>query len=487
MAGYSYVRPKRNDLRFVPWNKLGRSMQLAASDQLRYTKETWDVMGSNPIENLRWSDLSDEQKDAASELGYENEVSWNCWMNNWESFSWKQLYTLELTPYLQSLGWDMHSWNAQYSDPPMVRRGKWRDLTVDQQRDATQLCYYKSSYDRLDVSLFGPGYAIAKPSDRFVPWEDIDETLRVQLEQSMGYTELTWNVLRLAPVEQKGWFEFMYYEKDTATALGLDDASWNCWINHYDSYGWSDLVKKGHDTHYVGLGWSEEAWDGAADPPASEGTSWKDLTEVELMHAIALCYAGENWDRIDMTRNDGPFPFSKPILRYTVWDELSDEQQLSAANVLLYEEGTWNDVGRADIEKRAWDDLTEYQKPYAVQLGLYQRTWDCFQNHYRATKWDELSEDVSNAAITLGWDTDSWSRWSGEPAVYGKKWGQLDGNERSAAYDLCHFGVTWPGNGFSINLANQYGNDPLENDANRLVLRSILQVILAISVAGLFV
>jgi len=107
--------------------------------------------------------------------------------------------------------------------------------------------------------------------------------------------------------------------------------------------------------------------------------------------------------------------------------------------------------------------------------------------HYRATKWDELSEDVSNAAITLGWDTDSWSRWSGEPAVYGKKWGQLDGNERSAAYDLCHFGVTWPGNGFSINLANQYGNDPLENDANRLVLRSILQVILAISVAGLFV
>ena len=82
----------------------------------------------------------------------------------------------------------------------------------------------------------------------------------------------------------------------------------------------------------------------------------------------------------DMTDNVGPFPFPRPALRYTAWDRLSDEQRLSAANVLLYEESTWNDVGSADVEKRAWDDLTEYQKPYAVELGLYQRTWDCFQN-----------------------------------------------------------------------------------------------------------
>jgi len=486
MGGYSYVRPERNDMRFVPWNKLERSLQLTASKHLRYTRETWDVLGSNSIEALRWSDLSDEQKNAARELGFNSQASWNCWMNHWESFSWKQLYTLELTPYLQSLGWDIHSWNAQYGDPPMKRMESWRDLSTEQRRDATMLCYYGSSYDRLDVSSYGFGYPITKPSGRFVPWEDIDETLQVQLEQSLGYTELTWNVLRLAPVEQKGWHEFMYFEKDTATSLGLGEKSWDCWMNHYDSYGWSDLVKKGPDVHYAGLGWTEGMWDGGDDPPASEGKSWGDLTEEEQLHATELCFGQENWDRIDMTRNEGPFPFPKPKLRYTVWEKLSDEQRLSATNVLLYEEETWNNVGSADIEKRAWDDLTEYQKPYAVQLGLYQRTWDCFQNHHRATKWGELSDEVLRAAVALGWDADSWSRLSGEPAVYKNKWSELDGRQRLAAHSLCHFDVTWPGDGFSINLVNQYNNNELASGTNQSAVASLVPAIAAVAVAGFF-
>ena len=83
---------------------------------------------------------------------------------------------------------------------------------------------------------------------------------------------------------------------------------------------------------------------------------------------------------IDMTKNDGPFPFPMPTLRYTVWEALTPEQRRVAENVMLYDETTWNDVGLADIEKRAWDDLTDDKWPYAIQLGLYQPTWDCFQN-----------------------------------------------------------------------------------------------------------
>ena len=150
--------------------------------------------------------------------------------------------------------------------------------------------------------------------------------------------------------------------------------------DHFDSYGWSDLVNKGHDVHYLGLGWSELAWNGVIDPPPSERTDWDDLTEVEQVHATELCFGQENWDRIDMTRNSGPFPFPKPKLRFSVWDRLSAEEKDIATEVLLYEKTTWNDARTADVEKRAWDDLTEYQKPFAIQLGMYQRTWDCFQN-----------------------------------------------------------------------------------------------------------
>lgn len=312
--------------------------------------------------------------------------------NHWESFSWKQLQSLEITPYLTAF-WDVNSWNAQYGDPPMPRApstaattttggGAWSDLTDEQKLDARQLCYHKTSYDRLDLNAYGGyGYPLARPMSRFVPWEDMDEGARTILAENLGYTELTWNVHRLAEVESRGHFELMYFESDAAeTVLGLDQVGWDCWINHYDSYGWADLEGRGLAGAMSGLGWNEASWEGGADPPPSDSKSWNELTEDEQLHATDLCLYRENWDMIDMTRNDEPFPFPMPTLRYTAWEALSPEQRRIAENVFLYDETTWNDVGFADIEKRAWDDLTVDQQPIAIQLGLYSRTWDCYQN-----------------------------------------------------------------------------------------------------------
>jgi len=82
-ADYEYVRPKINGMRFVPWNELSRDAQLAASDGLRYTRETWDVLGTNPIEFLRYDDLSDGQREAAGIIGFVDGISWNCWQVSW--------------------------------------------------------------------------------------------------------------------------------------------------------------------------------------------------------------------------------------------------------------------------------------------------------------------------------------------------------------------------------------------------------------------
>jgi len=477
------VRPDRNDVRYVPWNELGRDLREAAAGELRYTRETWNAMGTASVERLRWDDLSEGQRGAARILGFEDDVSWNCWQNNWESFSWKQLYTLKLTPYLTSLGWDQRSWNDQYRDAPMPRYDAWDYLTDDQRRAADQLCYYKTSYDRLDLEEYGYGYPVPKPSARFRPWRDVSDAERVRLERSFGYTELTWNVLRLSDAEQKGWFELMYYEEDVSEAvLGLDGDGWDCWINHYDSYGWSDLVKKGHVQAMSGLGWTEDAWNGDAAPPASDSKLWHELTEAEQLHATRLCFFDDNWNREDMTPNDGPFPFSKPKLRYTAWSGLSPEDRKVAQNMLLYDEQTWNYVGSADIEKRAWDDLTEYQRPYAIQLGLYQRTWDCFQNHYRATKWNGLSDDVLDAASVLGWDEGRWSRWASEPTSYEKRWSELGDKEQAAAHVLCHFDVNWPGGG-SISLENL---PDVSSGADHVEMYRVSSAVLAVIVTTFF-
>ena len=242
-----------------------------------------------------------------------------------------------------------------------------------------ELCYYKTSWERLDLPTWGYGYPLAKPANRLVEWNDLNETDKMQLEGFLGYDNFTWNILRLDETEQKGWFELVYYEKDVAASvLGLDEKSWDCWINHYDSYSWNDLVKRGLDTYWRGLGYTEESWNEEIEDP-QKGNTWDELTEEEKTHATELCFDRDTWNQIDMTTNPGPFPFPKPVIRYTPWNQLTDEQR-RVAQILLYTPETWNDMGLADIEKRAWDDLTEYQRPYAIQLWMYSRTWNCFQN-----------------------------------------------------------------------------------------------------------
>ena len=89
-ADYEYVRPEINDVRFVTWNELSRDKQLAASDGLRYTRETWDVPGTNPIEFLRYDDLSDGQREAAGIIGFVDGISWNCWQVSWREREMKR-------------------------------------------------------------------------------------------------------------------------------------------------------------------------------------------------------------------------------------------------------------------------------------------------------------------------------------------------------------------------------------------------------------
>ena len=91
-----------------------------------------------------------------------------------------------------------------------------------------------------------------------------------------------------------------------------------------------------------------------------------------------------------------------------------------------------------------------------------------------------------SAAISLGWDSNSWDKFLGEPGAYGKKWSQLREEEKSAAYVLCHFNVTWPGDGSSINLVNQYDKASVTSGAHHIVGGILFPSVVAIFV-GIFV
>ena len=139
------------------------------------------------------------------------------------------------------------------------------------------------------------------------------------------------------------------------------------------------MINRGHDDAYAALGWSESSWCGESQAPATSKRNWNELSEQEQLNATKLCLDRFNWDQNSLEVNTGPFPFILPPLRYKKWKDLTFVEQQIAKTSLLYKEETWDNVGSADIELRLFDDLTESQQAAAIELGFYEKTWDCFQ------------------------------------------------------------------------------------------------------------
>ena len=248
-------------------------------------------------------------------------------------------------------------------------------------------------------------------------------------------------------------------EATAAESIGWNQSSWDCWINHFKSLTWEDLIFVGVDFHYSALGWNALSWDGTKEAPPSAEKRWEELNENEQEHATELCYFQESWDKVDMTPNPGPFPFPKVKSRYAPWNELSDDDRQIAMDSLGYTQSTWNAYGTAEIEKKSYSELTQLQRSDAIRLGFYERTWDCFQNHYQSQKWASLEGNVHDALQVLGWDESSFDE-KNPPLSYTNEWSRLSKEEQSVALVVCYFEDNWVGNK-SIDTAQ----DNAEKDA----------------------
>jgi hypothetical protein len=87
---------------------------------------------------------------------------------------------------------------------------------------------------------------------------------------------------------------------------------------------------------------------------------------------------------------------------------------------------------------------------------------------------------VSRAAIALGWDDNLWSGLSSDPESYGKRWDQLSKDEKSAATVLCHCNISWPGDGATIDLLDQYNNADKRASAGMILTTIAATIVLCI-------
>ena len=177
------------------------------------------------------------------------------------------------------------------------------------------------------------------------------------------------------------------------------------------------------------------------------------LITLEMIY-LACNFHRDNWDGRDMTPNFGIFPYPKPKQRYVPWSALDADFKRSMSESLLYTEDTWNNLGTAEVEGYSWRQLTAQQRYDAMHLlGMYERTWDCFQNHYRAHSWEEIEFDAQVALEKVGYNSLNYDAGV-VPSVFGNSWDRLSSLERDALPDFCYFEDNWD----KINLQDVYSD-----------------------------
>jgi hypothetical protein len=288
-------------------------------------------------------------------------------------------------------------------------------------------------------------FPVEKPAQRFKPFNQLDTTAQNIAEEKLGYTSSTWNNHGLAEIERSRWTSLTSNQRDAAVILGFGEKSWDCFINHYESYSWEELDAAGAQAHYRGLGWTEEHWtQETGESPSTESRWWDMLTDTEKASANGICYFEDNWDRIDMNPNPSYFPHPFPEFRYKPWSEMGTTTQYIAAGMMNYTEESWDQLGLALVEKNTFLNLEPDQRDGALELGFYTHTWDCFMNHYMSYFWSSFQEDLLVAVETLGWTEEMWSDGSSAyPASEETMWVDLTPDEKAAATRLCYFREVW--------------------------------------------
>lgn len=139
--------------RFTEWTKLSDSDRTASQDSLGYSKYSWNNVGTNDIENWRYSDLYSDEAAAVDGLGIDSD-QWDCHINHYIGYWWNDIENLGIDIYLFVLGWTEESWDHDGSKPESNDM-YWNDLSAIQQEAARQLCYSEELWDVVPMVYWG--------------------------------------------------------------------------------------------------------------------------------------------------------------------------------------------------------------------------------------------------------------------------------------------------------------------------------------------
>jgi len=142
------------------------------------------------------------------------------------------------------------------------------------------------------------------PLKRFMEWSLLNQTEQAYASDDLGYSQDSWNNPGNNTVEEWSFRDLYDSEAEGALGLGLDSEAWDCHINHYYGYWWSDLAKNGYDVYFSILGWDEDKWDNGSSEPETEGMEWDDMSAEQRNAAEQVCFFEELWNGVPIPQWD---------------------------------------------------------------------------------------------------------------------------------------------------------------------------------------
>lgn len=140
------------------------------------------------------------------------------------------------------------------------------------------------------------------PKKRFTDWSTLSAEDTAIAENDLGYIKYSWNVVGENDIEKWAFSDLYTSEAAAVNSLGISKEQWDCWVNHYKGYYWSDLETMGITSHLEVLGWNESMWDGDGTEPSTEEYYWAVLSVEQQEAAKHICYIEELWDGIPLKR-----------------------------------------------------------------------------------------------------------------------------------------------------------------------------------------
>lgn len=134
------------------------------------------------------------------------------------------------------------------------------------------------------------------PEKRYLAWSSLSEAEIQIANNHLGYSKKTWDTPGSNILEKYRYDDLSESGKNGATSLGLGNAIWDCHINHYVGFTWSDLAAGGFVQYATSLGWDENKWDNNGSDPETEDFYWDDLTLEQQAAASQICYFKDLWD-----------------------------------------------------------------------------------------------------------------------------------------------------------------------------------------------